>query len=319
MFSRIQGTGSYLPARIMTNHELAEQVDTSHEWIVERTGIHQRHIAAADENSSDLACAAALQAISAAGVEADAIDLIVVATTTPDLVFPGTACLLQQKLGIVNGCPAFDVQAVCSGFIYALSIADNFIRSGQAKCALVVGTETMSRITDWTDRSNCILWGDGAGAVILSASDTPGLISTHLHADGRYRDLLCVNGGVSTGVDGAYAMKMQGSAVFKIAVKTLDAIVDETLAANNLQKTDIDWLVPHQANIRIIQATAKKLGMSMDNVVVTVDRHANTSAASIPLALDTAVRDGRIKAGDVVLMEAFGGGFTWGSVLLKWV
>ncbi|MHB1676527.1 MAG: beta-ketoacyl-ACP synthase III [Sulfuriferula sp.] len=319
MYSRIQGTGSYLPTRIMTNHELAEQVDTNHEWIVERTGIHQRHIAAAHETSSDLAAAAAQQAILAAGVEPNAIDLIVVATTTPDLVFPSTACLLQQKLGIVNGCPAFDVQAVCSGFVYALSIADNFIRAGQAKCALVVGAETLSRITDWTDRSNCILWGDGAGAVILTASDTAGVISTHLHADGRYRDLLCVNGGVSAGVDGAYAMKMQGSAVFKIAVKTLDAIVDETLAANNLQKSDITWLVPHQANIRIIQATAKKLGMSMDNVVVTVDTQANTSAASIPLALDTAVRDGRIKTGDIVLMEAFGGGFTWGSVLLKWL
>lgn len=319
MYSRIQGTGSYLPARIMTNHELAERVDTSHEWIVERTGIHQRHIAAAHENSSDLAAAAARQALAAAGIDADAIDLIVVATTTPDLVFPSTACLLQEKLGIVNGCPAFDVQAVCSGFVYALSIADNFIRAGQAKCALVVGAETLSRITDWSDRSNCILWGDGAGAVVLTASETPGVISTHLHADGRYRDLLRVNGGVSAGADGAYAMKMEGSAVFKIAVRTLDAIVDETLAANQMQKSDITWLVPHQANIRIIQATAKKLGMSMDNVVVTVDTQANTSAASIPLALDMAVRDGRIKTGDVVLMEAFGGGFTWGSVLIKWI
>ncbi len=319
MYSRIQGTGSYLPARIMTNHELAERVDTSHEWIVERTGIHQRHIAAAHENSSDLAAAAARQALSAAGIEAGAIDLIVVATTTPDLVFPSTACLLQEKLGIVNGCPAFDVQAVCSGFVYALSIADNFIRAGQSKCALVVGAETLSRITDWSDRSNCILWGDGAGAVVLTASETPGVISTHLHADGRYRDLLHVNGGVSAGADGAYAMKMEGSAVFKIAVRTLDAIVDETLAANQMQKSDITWLVPHQANIRIIQATAKKLGMSMDNVVVTVDTQANTSAASIPLALDMAVRDGRIKTGDVVLMEAFGGGFTWGSVLIKWI
>ena len=319
MYSKIQGTGSYLPARIMTNHELAGQVDTSDEWIVERTGIRQRHIAAADETTSDLAAAAARQAISAAGIDIDSIDLIIVATTTPDLVFPSTACLLQNKLGITNGCPAFDIQAVCSGFVYALSTADNFIRAGQARCALVVGAETLSRITDWSDRSNCILWGDGAGAVVLTASDTAGLISTHLHADGRYRDLLCVNGGVSAGVDGAYAMKMEGSAVFKMAVKTLDAIVDETLLANQMQKSDVTWLVPHQANIRIIQATAKKLGMSMDNVVVTVDSQANTSAASIPLALDTAVRDGRIQAGDVVLMEAFGGGFTWGSVLLKWV
>ena len=319
MYSKIQGTGSYLPVRVMTNEELAKQVDTSDEWIVARTGIRQRHIAAADETTSDLAAAAARQAIAAAGINLDSIDLILVATTTPDLVFPSTACLLQNKLGITNGCPAFDIQAVCSGFVYALTTADNFIRAGQAQCVLVVGAETLSRITDWHDRSNCILWGDGAGAVILTASEKPGLISTHLHADGRYQDLLYVNGGVSSGVDGTCAMKMEGSAVFKVAVKTLDAIVDETLLANNLQKSDVTWLVPHQANIRIIQATAKKLGMSMDNVVVTVDSHANTSAASIPLALDTAVRDGRIKSGDVVLMEAFGGGFTWGSVLLKWL
>lgn len=319
MYSKIQGTGSYLPERIVTNHDLAERIDTSDEWIVERTGIRQRHLAADNETTSDLAAAAARRAIEAAGIDADAIDLIIVATTTPDLVFPSTACLLQNKLGITNGCAAFDVQAVCSGFVYALSTADNFIRAGQARCALVVGAETLSRITDWTDRSNCILWGDGAGAVILTASETSGVIATHLHADGRYRDLLRVNGGVSAGTDGALAMKMEGNAVFKMAVKTLDAIVDETLIANGMQKSDVTWLVPHQANIRIIQATAKKLGMSMDNVVVTVDRHANTSAASIPLALDTAVRDGRIKQGDVVLMEAFGGGFTWGSILLKWV
>lgn len=319
MYSKIQGTGSYLPERIVTNHDLAERIDTSDEWIVERTGIRQRHLAADNETTSDLAAAAARRAIEAAGIDADAIDLIIVATTTPDLVFPSTACLLQNKLGITNGCAAFDVQAVCSGFVYALSTADNFIRAGQARCALVVGAETLSRITDWTDRSNCILWGDGAGAVILTANETSGVIATHLHADGRYRDLLRVNGGVSAGTDGALAMKMEGNAVFKMAVKTLDAIVDETLIANGMQKSDVTWLVPHQANIRIIQATAKKLGMSMDNVVVTVDRHANTSAASIPLALDTAVRDGRIKQGDVVLMEAFGGGFTWGSILLKWV
>ena len=318
MFSKIQGTGSYLPERIVTNQELSERIDTSDEWIVERTGIRQRHLAADNETTSDLAAAAARQAIAAAGIDVNAIDLIIVATTTPDLVFPSTACLLQNKLGVTNGCAAFDVQAVCSGFVYALSIADNFIRAGQAKCALVIGAETLSRITDWTDRSNCILWGDGAGAVILTASETPGVIATHLHADGRYRDLLHVNGGVSAGSDGAPVMKMEGNAVFRMAVKTLDAIVDETLIANGLQKSDVTWLVPHQANIRIIQATAKKLGMSMDNVVVTVDQHANTSAASIPLALDTAVRDGRIKQGDVVLMEAFGGGFTWGSVLLKW-
>ncbi len=317
--AQITGTGSYLPQRIMTNHELAQQIDTTDRWIVERTGIRQRHLAAENENTSDLAHAAALRAIEAAGIDAADIDLIVVATTTPDLVFPSTACLLQQKLGIENRCPAFDVQAVCSGFVYALATADNFIRAGQARCVLVVGAETMSRITDWSDRSNCILWGDGAGAVILQASDTAGVIATHLHADGRYRDLLHVEAGVSSGMAKSSAVRMQGSSVFKIAVKTLDEIVDETLAANHLQKSDITWLVPHQANIRIIEATAKKLGMSMDRVVVTVDRHANTSAASIPLALDTAVRDGRIRAGDLLLMEAFGGGFTWGSALVKWM
>lgn len=319
MYSRILGTGGYLPERIITNHELAQTIDTSDAWIVERTGIRQRHVAADDQTTSDLAEQAARNAIEAAGIDASAIDLIIVATTTPDLVFPSTACLLQNKLGITNGCPAFDVQAVCSGFIYAMSIADNFIRAGQAKCALVIGAETLSRITDWTDRSNCILWGDGAGAIILTATEEPGVIATHLHADGRYRDLLHVNGGVSSGTEGLPVMKMEGNAVFRMAVKTLDAIVDETLIANGMQKSDVNWLVPHQANIRIIQATAKKLGMSMENVVVTVGQHANTSAASIPLALDTAVRDGRIKAGQIVLMEAFGGGFTWGSVLLKWV
>ncbi|MEQ1668028.1 MAG: beta-ketoacyl-ACP synthase III [Sulfuriferula sp.] len=319
MYSKISGTGGYLPERIMSNQELAVTVDTSDEWITERTGIRQRHLVADDQTTSDLAMMAAREAIAAAGVAANDIDLIIVATTTPDLVFPSTACLVQAKLEITNGCAAFDVQAVCSGFVYAMSIADNFIRAGQARCALVIGAETLSRITDWTDRSNCILWGDGAGAVILTATETPGIIATHLHADGRHKDLLCVNGGVSAGTDGPYAMKMEGNAVFRVAVKTLDAIVDETLAANGMQKSDVTWLVPHQANIRIIQATAKKLGMSMDNVVVTVDKHANTSAASVPLALNTAVRDGRIKAGDVVLMEAFGGGFTWGSVLVKWV
>ncbi len=319
MYSRISGTGGYLPERILTNADLEKMVDTSDQWIVERTGIRERHLAAEHEMTSDLAVAAARQAIAAADIDVAEIDLVIVATTTPDLVFPSTACLVQNKLGMSNGCAAFDVQAVCSGFVYALSIADNFIRAGQARRALVIGAETLSRITDWNDRGNCILWGDGAGAVILEASETPGIISSHLHADGRYKDLLHVNGGVSAGyADAKPTMQMQGNAVFKMAVNTLDAIVDETLAANNLQKSDINWLVPHQANIRIIQATAKKLGMSMDNVVVTVDRHGNTSAASIPLALDTAVRDGRIQAGEIVLMEAFGGGFTWGSVLVKW-
>ncbi|MHB1246732.1 MAG: beta-ketoacyl-ACP synthase III [Sulfuriferula sp.] len=319
MYSRISGTGSYLPERILTNADLEKMVDTSDQWIVERTGIHERHIAADHETTSDLAFAAARNAIAAAAIDVAEIDLVIVATTTPDLIFPSTACLVQNKLGMSNGSAAFDVQAVCSGFVYALSIADNFIRAGQARRALVIGAETLSRITDWNDRGNCILWGDGAGAVILEASETPGIISSHLHADGRYKDLLHVNGGVSSApTDARPTMQMQGNAVFKMAVNTLDAIVDETLAANQLQKSDVNWLVPHQANIRIIQATAKKLGMSMDNVVVTVDRHGNTSAASIPLALDTAVRDGRIRAGEIVLMEAFGGGFTWGSVLIKW-
>lgn len=319
MYSRILATGGYLPERILTNADLEKMVETTDQWIVERTGIRERHLAAEHETTSDLAVAAARQAIAAADIDAGEIDLIIVATTTPDLIFPSTACLVQNKLGMSNGCAAFDVQAVCSGFIYALSIADNFIRAGQAQRALVIGAETLSRITDWSDRANCILWGDGAGAVILAANDTAGIISTHLHADGRYRDLLHVNGGVSAGSAHKPTMQMQGNAVFKMAVNTLDAIVDETLAANGLQKFDINWLVPHQANIRIIQATAKKLGMSMENVVVTVDNHGNTSAASIPLALDVAVRDKRIQTGDIVLMEAFGGGFTWGSVLIKWV
>jgi 3-oxoacyl-[acyl-carrier-protein] synthase-3 len=317
IYSRIIGTGSYLPTHILTNAELEKRIETTSEWIVERTGIRERHIAAEGELTSDLAQKAAESAIEAAGIDAGDIELIVVATTTSDRVFPSTACVLQAKLGITNGCPALDVQAVCSGFVYAVSVADQFIRSGQVKTALVVGAETLSRITDWDDRSNCMLWGDGAGAVILRASEQPGIIATHLHADGRYQDLLFVDGGVSLKKEGACYMRMSGNAVFKMAVNTLDAIVDETLAANGLQKSDIDWLVPHQANIRIIQATAKKLGMSMDRVVVTVDRHGNTSAASIPLALDTAVREGKIKPGERVLMEAFGGGFTWGSVLVQ--
>lgn len=315
-YSRIAGTGSYLPEYILTNAELEKRVDTSDEWIVTRTGIRERHIAADHELTSDLASHAALRAIAAAGITADAVDLIIVATTTPDKVFPSTACILQQKLGI-SGCPAFDIQAVCSGFVYALATADQFIKSGAARCALVVGAETISRITDWTDRSNCILWGDGAGAVILTASDELGIISSHLHADGKYGDMLYVPSGVSQ-KSGSATIQMEGNPVFKIAVNTLDQIVDETLEANGIQKSDIDWLVPHQANIRIIQATAKKLGMDMERVVVTVGQHGNTSAASIPLALDVAVRDGRIKRGETILMEAFGGGFTWGSVLLKY-
>ena len=315
--ARIVGTGSYLPDRILSNADLEKMVETSDQWIVERTGIRERHIAAENQVTSDLALEAAKKAIEAAGIDAQAIDLIIVATTTPDRIFPSTACILQAKLGVNNGAPAFDVQAVCSGFVYGLTVANSFIKSGQAKCALVVGAETLSRITDYTDRGNCILWGDGAGAVVLQASEQPGIVSTHIHADGRYQQLLYVDGGVSLKKEGQAYMRMEGNAVFKMAVNTLDAIVDETLAANGLSKSDIHWLVPHQANIRIIQATAKKLGMSMGHVVLTVDRHGNTSAASIPLALDTAVRDGRIKAGEMVLMEAFGGGFTWGSVLAR--
>ncbi len=314
--SRITGTGSYLPERILTNAELERSIDTTDEWIFTRTGIRERHIVAEGQYTSDMALEAAKKAIEAANIDIQSIDLIVLATTTPDRTFPSTACLLQQKLGIIN-CPAFDLQAVCSGFIYALATADNFIKAGATKCALVIGADAMSRITDWTDRSNCILWGDGAGAVILQASDEQGILSTHLHANGNYADMLTVPQGVSN-QEGSKTILMEGNAVFKMAVNTLDAIVDDTLAANGLEKSDIDWLVPHQANIRILQSTAKKLGMSMDRVVTTVDKHGNTSAASIPLALDVAVRDGRIKRGETILMEAFGGGFTWGSVLMKY-
>jgi 3-oxoacyl-[acyl-carrier-protein] synthase-3 len=314
-YSRVAGTGSYLPAKILSNADLETMVDTTDAWIFDRTGIRQRHIAADDEMTSDLALQASLRALDAAGLKAADLDLIVVGTTTPDQIFPSTACLLQAKLG-VGGCPAFDLQAVCSGFVFALATADQFIRGGQCRHALVVGAETLSRITDWTDRSNCILWGDGAGAVILSRSDEPGVISTHLHADGAHRSLLEVPAGVSRHHPDD-KIRMEGRAVFKVAVNTLDQIVDETLQHNGISKTELDWLVPHQANIRIIQATAKKLAMSMDNVVVTVDTHGNTSAASIPLALDVAVRDGRIKPGELILTEAFGGGFTWGSALIR--
>lgn len=315
--SRIAGTGSYLPEKILSNADLEKMIDTTDEWIFTRTGIRERHIVAENESTSDLALKAALQAIEVAQISPNDIDLIIIATTTPDRTFPSTACLVQEKLGIRNNCPAFDIQAVCSGFVFALATADNFIKSGAAKRALVIGADAMSRITDWTDRSNCILWGDGSGAVVLEASDHVGVISTHLHSNGSYADLLMVEKGVSN-ESGLNTITMEGNAVFKVAVNTLDAIVDETLEANGMAKSDIDWLVPHQANIRILQSTAKKLGMSMDQVVVTVDKHGNTSAASIPLALDVAVRDGRIKRGETILMEAFGGGFTWGSVLMKY-
>lgn len=320
-YARITGTGSYLPERIMTNADIEKIVDTTDQWIQERTGIKQRHIAADNQATSDLAEQAALKAIAAAGINKNDIDLIIVATTTPDQVFPSTACLLQSKLDI-HGCAAFDVQAVCTGFVYALGIADNFIKAGSAKCALIVGAETLSRILDWTDRGTCVLFGDGAGAVIVQASEKPGILSSHLHADGSYADLLSVPTGISRDQkrfreEGAH-ITMKGNEVFKMAVNTLGRIVDETLAANQMQKSDIDWLVPHQANIRIINATGKKLGLDPDHVVVTVDKHGNTSAASVPLALDTAVREGRIKEGETVLLEAFGGGFTWGATLLKW-
>ncbi|MDO9221921.1 MAG: beta-ketoacyl-ACP synthase III [Thiobacillus sp.] len=318
IYSRILGTGSYLPAHILTNADLEKLVETNDQWIVERTGIRERHIAAEGEFTSDLATQAARAALDAAGLVPDDIDLLLVATTTPDLVFPSTACIVQSKLGMTNGKPAFDLQAVCSGFVYAMSVADQFIKTGAAKHVLVIGAETLSRITDWNDRGNCILWGDGAGAVVLGASSEPGIIATHIHADGRHKELLRTTTGVSSGMGEPALMRMEGNAVFKMAVNTLDRIVDETLEANGLQKSDIDWLVPHQANIRIITATAKKLGMSMDNVVTTVAGHGNTSAASVPLAFDVAVRDGRIQRGQTVLMEAFGGGFTWGSALLKY-
>lgn len=320
IYSRITGTGSYLPPKIMTNKDLERIVDTTDQWIFERTGIRRRHVAE-EQGASDLAVVAAQRALDMAGKSPEDVDLIVMGTSTPDLVFPSTACLLQQKLGIRNGGAAFDVNAACAGFSYALSVADKFVRSGSNQCALVVGSEAMTRLMDWTDRTTCVLFGDGAGAVVLEASDKPGILSTHIHADGQYEDLLYVSGGISRPAammeaEGVY-LKMKGNDVFRTAVKTLGRIVDETLAANQMSKADIDWLVPHQANIRIIQATAKKLSMSMDNVVVTVGEHGNTSSASIPLALDVAVRDGRIKRGDTLLLEAFGGGFTWGSALVR--
>jgi 3-oxoacyl-[acyl-carrier-protein] synthase-3 len=319
---RITGTGSYLPERVMTNHDLEALVDTSDEWITARTGIKERRIAADDQSTVDLAEAAARRALEGAGREPGDVDLIIVATTTPDRVFPSTACLLQGRLGVA-GPPAFDVQAVCTGFVYALSVADSMLRTGAARCALVVGAETLSRIVNWEDRGTCVLFGDGAGAVVLEAdhSDQQGILSTHLHADGSQDALLTVPKGVATGWDAGdpdSTIHMKGNEVFRVAVNTLGQVVEETLAANGLDHGEVDWLVPHQANTRIIQATAKKLGVSMDRVIVTVDRHGNTSAASVPLALDEGVRSGNIRPGDLVLLEAFGGGFTWGSVLLRW-
>lgn len=321
-YSRIDGTGSYLPEKVLHNSDLEKMVDTSDQWIRERTGIVQRHIAAAGETTLDLAEAAARQALDAANLKPNDIDLIVVATTTPDCVFPSVACLLQERLGVTNSSPAFDVQAVCAGFAYALSVADNFVRAGSAGCVLVIGAETFSRILNWNDRNTCVLFGDGAGAVVLSASDTPGILSTHLHADGRHAELLHVPQGVSRGYDAVQQQRafvhMRGNEVFRTAVKKLAEVVFETLEANRLDKSELDWLVPHQANIRIIRATANKLDMTMDKVVVTVHDHGNTSAASIPLALDVAVRDGRIRRGEKLLIEGFGGGFTWGSALIEY-
>jgi len=318
MHSRIAGTGSYLPAQVLTNDELAKRVDTSDEWIRTRTGIRQRHIAAPGEQTSDLALRAARQALADAEIAPADVDLIVLATTTPDMVFPSTACILQDKLGTRNG-PAFDVQAVCSGFVYALGLADLMVKSGQARNALVVGAEIYSRILDWNDRGTCVLFGDGAGAVVLTPAAKPGILSVHLHADGHYRNILAVPGTVAHGkVSGTPLLTMEGNTVFKFAVKVLAEVAHEALSANGLETSAIDWLIPHQANIRIMDATAKKLHLPPERMIATVDRHANTSAASIPLALDLAVRDGRIRRGQHVMLLGVGGGFTWGSVLLKW-
>ena len=313
-YSRIAGTGSYLPERILTNAELEKIVATTSEWIVERTGIRERHIIGPNDSTASMATAAAKKALQAANVTAKEVDLIIVATSTPDKFFPSTACLVQAALG-EDGCPAFDIVAACAGFNYALSVADQFIRNGAAQTALVIGSESMSNIINWEDRSTCILFGDGAGAVLLQAAAEPGIISAHLHAAGSYKDLLSLGTGLKK--DEAPHLKMQGSDVFKIAVKKLSAVLEETLAANNIDKKDIDWLIPHQANLRIIQAMANKLKMTMQHVVVTLDQHGNTSAASIPLALDVAVRDGRVQRGQLLLMESFGAGLAWGSALVR--
>lgn len=318
-YSKILGMGSYLPEKVLTNADLEKMVDTTDKWITERTGIKKRHIAADDQSASDLGVEAAKKAIANSGIDASEIDMIVVGTATPDKMFPSVACYIGHALGI-GGVPAFDITTACPGFVYGLSIADQFIKTGHRKNVLVVGTEVLSRLVNWDDRSTCVIFGDGAGAAVVTASDEPGILSTHIHADGGYGDLLYCNNGLR-GQLGEFPepqIVMRGNEVFKVAVKTLSQIVDETLEANNMQKEDIDWLIPHQANIRIIQATAKKLGASMDKVVVAVDRHGNTSSASIPLAMCEAIEDGRIKRGDVCLLESFGGGFTWGSALIKY-
>jgi 3-oxoacyl-[acyl-carrier-protein] synthase-3 len=321
MYSRITGTGRYLPQKVLTNFDLEKVVDTTDEWIRTRTGIERRHVAAEGETTCDMAERAARAAMEAARIGPADVDFIVVGTTTPDQVFPNVGCLLQARLGIY-GCTAFGLEAACTGFIYALGIADKFIRTGAAKCALVVGAEKLSAIVDWEDRATCVLFADGAGAVVLQASEEQGILSTHLHADGRHKDLLFVPGGVGKGFgdpkDKQHLVQMRGNEVFKVAVKTLERIVDETLAANELGKSDIDWLIPHQANIRIIEAVARKLELPMERVVLTIAEHGNTSTASVPMALDVAVRDGRIRRGDLLLLEAFGGGFTWGSALVRY-
>jgi 3-oxoacyl-[acyl-carrier-protein] synthase III len=317
IYSRITGTGSYLPEKVITNHDLEKMVDTTDEWIRSRTGIERRHIAADNQTTVDLAEFAARRALDAAGIAPGEVDFIAFGTTTPDLVFPNCGTLLQDRLGCRGG-PAFGLETACAGFMYALSIADKYVRCGEARRALVVGAETLSRIVDWNDRATAVLFADGAGAVLLEPGDAPGVLSTHLHSDGCYKDLLYCGGGVSRGFAQKLAITMSGNEVFKIAVNTLGQAVDETLAANGLERSALDWLVPHQANIRIIQATARKLDLSMERVIVTVQDHGNTSAASVPLALDVAVRDGRIRRGELLLLEAFGGGFTWGSALVRY-
>ncbi len=317
MYSRIAGTGKYLPQRVLTNADLEKMVETTDEWIRTRTGIERRHIAADDEATSHLAYKAGLAALESAGLEPGDIDLVLVGTTTPDLIFPNVACLVQEKLRI-PACPAFSLEAACSGFVYGLVVADQFVRCGQARRALVIGAETMSRIIDWTDRETCVLFGDGAGAVILEAAETPGILYSTLGADGRYRELLYASSGVSLRQREGAALRMKGNEVFKVAVKTLENLVDDVVRKNDLEKGQIDWLIPHQANIRIISATAKRLGLPMERVILTVQEHGNTSAASVPMALDTAIRDGRIKRGDLLLLEAFGGGFTWGASLVRY-
>jgi 3-oxoacyl-[acyl-carrier-protein] synthase III len=322
MYSRIAGTGSYLPEKILTNADLAAIVDTSDEWIKSRTGIERRHVAAEGETTTDLAEHAARRAMLDAGVTAADIDLICVGTTTPDLVFPNVGTLLQDRLGIHGGCPAFSLEAACTGFVYALSVADKFVRLGESKCALVVGAETLTRIVDWSDRGTCVLFADGAGAVILKPAAEPGIISTRLHSDGKYKDLLLYPDGVSKGFhlvrEGKAGVQMKGNEVYKVAVNTLGTLVTETLSANGFAKDQLDWLIPHQANIRIIEAIAKRLDMPMEKVICTIATQGNTSAASVPLALDTGIRDGRVKRGQLLLLEAFGGGFTWGSALIRY-